>query len=285
MAWKKAFLGRADCVCTAAVGSGDTGSRADEETGDQRADVLPVEEEVCRSGSGGAATAEATGRREPQAEAAGGGPESGQANASGRAVKKRLKPARQRALVQRVQAAHCVSERRACEVLRVARSSHRYQSVRDERAALRIRLRDLAGSRIRYGYRRLGILLRREGWEVNHKLIYRLYVEEDLQLRRKSPKRRKSCAALSFAKFAVTSFARDLDSAARISCRSAETGDSLNPSDKSPQTGVWPLPFRDHFSAMTLFRGCYLYRAALAIATSSVFATFHGGRFTGVVKY
>ena len=105
-----------------------------------------------------------------------------------------MKPARQRALVQRAQVAHCVSERRACEVLRVARSSHRYQSVRDERAALRIRLRDLAGSRIRYGYRRLWVLLRREGWEVNHKLIYRLYVEEGLQLRRKSPKRRKSCA-------------------------------------------------------------------------------------------
>ena len=88
-----------------------------------------------------------------------------------------------------------MSERRACEVLRVARSSHRYESVRDERAALRIRLRDLAGSQIRYGYRRQWVLLRREGWDANHKLIYRLYVKEGLQLRRKSPKRRKSSAA------------------------------------------------------------------------------------------
>ncbi len=87
-----------------------------------------------------------------------------------------------------------VSERRACQVLRVPRASHRYQSVRDERAALRIRLRDLAGSRVGYGYRRLCVLLRREGWQVNHKLVYRLYVEEGLLLRRKKPRRRKSCA-------------------------------------------------------------------------------------------
>ncbi len=87
-----------------------------------------------------------------------------------------------------------VSERRACEVLRAPRSSHRYQSVRDERAALRIRLRDLAASRVRYGHRRLTVLLRREGWQVNHKLVYRLYVEEGLLMRRRNPKRRKSCA-------------------------------------------------------------------------------------------
>ncbi len=78
-------------------------------------------------------------------------------------------------------------------MLRVSRSSHRYQSVRDERAALRIRLRDLAAARVRYGYRRLAVLLRREGWRINHKLVYRLYVEEGLQMRRKNPKRRKSC--------------------------------------------------------------------------------------------
>ena len=103
-----------------------------------------------------------------------------------------MKPARRRILVERLQVSYAVSERRACRVLCVPRASCRYQSVRDERAALRIRLRDLAGSRIRYGYRRLHVLLRREGWMVNHKLVYRLYVEESLILRRKGPKRRKS---------------------------------------------------------------------------------------------
>ena len=73
------------------------------------------------------------------------------------------------------------------------RGSHRYVSVRDERAELRIRLRDLAASRVRYGYRRLHVLLKREGWQVNHKLVYRLYLEEGLQVRTKTPQRRKSC--------------------------------------------------------------------------------------------
>ena len=71
------------------------------------------------------------------------------------------------------------------------RASHRYVSVRDERAELRIRLRDLAASRVRYGYRRLHVLLKREGWQVNHKLVYRLYLEEGLQVRTKTPKRQQ----------------------------------------------------------------------------------------------
>ena len=59
-------------------------------------------------------------------------------------------------------------------------------------AEIRIRLRDLATSRVRYGYRRLHILLQREGWRVNHKLVYRLYCEEGLVVRRRKPRRHKS---------------------------------------------------------------------------------------------
>ena len=55
--------------------------------------------------------------------------------------------------------------------------------------ALRMRLKELAASRPRFGYRRLHLLLRREGWRVNHKLIHRLYCEESLQVRTR--KRRK----------------------------------------------------------------------------------------------
>jgi putative transposase len=51
----------------------------------------------------------------------------------------------------------------------------RYQSRKDPQYALRIRLRDLAASRVRYGYRRLHVLLRREGWLVNLKRVRRLY--------------------------------------------------------------------------------------------------------------
>ena len=88
--------------------------------------------------------------------------------------------------------AYQVSERRACGALGFPRSSQRYQSIRDDRAALRIRLRDLAATRVRYGYRRLHLLLIREGWNVNHKLVYRLYCEEGLAMRAKRPRRHRS---------------------------------------------------------------------------------------------
>jgi putative transposase len=58
--------------------------------------------------------------------------------------------------------------------------------------ALRIRLKDLAAARVRYGYRRLHILLRREGWKVNVKRVYRLYKQEGLSLRLKTRKKRVS---------------------------------------------------------------------------------------------
>ena len=55
-----------------------------------------------------------------------------------------------------------------------------------------MRLKELAGARVRYGYRRLHILLRREGWRINAKRVYRLYCEENLGLRTRTPKRRVS---------------------------------------------------------------------------------------------
>ena len=85
--------------------------------------------------------------------------------------------------------AYGVGQRRACQVVRFHRSSCRYESVADGQVALRIRLRDLAQARVSYGYRRLHILLQREGWKVNHKRIYRLYRQESLQMRPKKPRR------------------------------------------------------------------------------------------------
>ena len=63
-------------------------------------------------------------------------------------------------------------------MLTMARGTYRYRSRADEQAALRIRLEDLAQARVSYGYRRLHVLLQREGWAVNHKRIYRLYHQE-----------------------------------------------------------------------------------------------------------
>jgi transposase InsO family protein len=72
-----------------------------------------------------------------------------------------------------------VSQRRAAMAARFHRSSLRYQSQRDPLTALRQRMRELAQSRVRFGYRRLLVLLRREGWDVGKKRLYRVYTEED----------------------------------------------------------------------------------------------------------
>ena len=104
-----------------------------------------------------------------------------------------MKPAQKRAVVRYFRAGFQVSERRACRVAGVPRSSCRYRSVAADQTALRLRLRDLAAARVRYGYRRLHVLLRREGWRVNHKRIYRLYREEGLGIR---VKRRKKLASV-----------------------------------------------------------------------------------------
>ena len=83
-----------------------------------------------------------------------------------------------------------VSERRACSVIRFSRTSHRYLSRSPEQAVLRKRIRELAEVRVSYGYKRIHILLQREGWKVNHKRVYRLYKLEGLTMRTKKPKRR-----------------------------------------------------------------------------------------------
>jgi putative transposase len=86
------------------------------------------------------------------------------------------------------------SERRACQLAGIGRSSCRYQARRREDGELRQRLRELAGERRRFGYRRLAVLLRREGRRVNPKRVYRIYCEEGLAVRRRQGKRLKAAA-------------------------------------------------------------------------------------------
>ncbi len=83
-----------------------------------------------------------------------------------------------------------LSQRHAARLIPVPRMTLRYEHHRERYEALRVRLRELAGSRVRYGYRRLTVLLQREGWEVNAKRIYRLYVEEGLIVRTRKRKER-----------------------------------------------------------------------------------------------
>ena len=89
--------------------------------------------------------------------------------------------------------AYRVSQRHACRTAQVAESTLRYRSRREPRTALRLRIREIAQVRIGYGYRKIRVLLKREGWQVGKKLVYRLYREEGLTLRYKP--RRRRCAA------------------------------------------------------------------------------------------
>jgi putative transposase len=101
-----------------------------------------------------------------------------------------LKPARKRQLVDHARSTWRVSIRRACRALPVDRSTYHYRSRRTGQAELTERIKEIAATRVRYGYRRIHVLLRREGWPVNAKRVYRLYRELGLQLRNKTPKRR-----------------------------------------------------------------------------------------------
>jgi putative transposase len=93
-------------------------------------------------------------------------------------------------MVDHVLVAWQVSIRRACRALPVERSTYHYRPRRTEQASLSQRIKEIAETRVRYGYRRIHVLLRREGWEVNAKRVCRLYREMGLQLRNKTPKRR-----------------------------------------------------------------------------------------------
>lgn len=99
-------------------------------------------------------------------------------------------PAVKRQAVAHLCASYEVSQRRACVTVGSDRASMRYRSTRADDAGLRVRLRELAAERRRFGYRRLLILLRREGVRVNHKKLRRLYREERLQVRKRGGRKR-----------------------------------------------------------------------------------------------
>ena len=83
----------------------------------------------------------------------------------------------------------CLGVTRACGLVGISRSLYRYRSRRPDSAALGQRIAELAALKRRYGYRRIYLRLRREGWEVNRKRVYRLYREAGLAVRRRRRKR------------------------------------------------------------------------------------------------
>ena len=99
-------------------------------------------------------------------------------------------PAARREAIAHLRVSFEVSERRACSALGTDRTSIRYRSSRPDDVSARARLRELASIRHRFGYRRLHILLTREGILMNHKKLRRLYREERLQVRHRGGRKR-----------------------------------------------------------------------------------------------
>ncbi|CAN7259966.1 IS3 family transposase [Pararhizobium sp. LjRoot235] len=104
--------------------------------------------------------------------------------------KKMVGPAAKRDAVTHLKAVMGLSERRACQIISADRKTIRYRSSRPPEIALRAKLRDLANERRRFGYRRLFILLRRDGELSGVNRIYRLYREEGLSVRKRKARRR-----------------------------------------------------------------------------------------------
>jgi putative transposase len=93
-------------------------------------------------------------------------------------------------VVRQVITDHGYSERRACRLIGVDRTAFQYRPKRPEDVAVRVRLRELANERRRFGYRRLAVMLRRDGLQMNLKKVYRLYKEERLTVRKRGGRKR-----------------------------------------------------------------------------------------------
>lgn len=98
-------------------------------------------------------------------------------------------PAARRQVVEVLRGVHDLSERRACGLIGLNRSTWRYGSRRSENVELRERIREIAATRRRFGYRRIHDMLRREGLVVNHKRVHRLYRLDGLAVRTRRRKR------------------------------------------------------------------------------------------------
>ncbi|PYF01808.1 helix-turn-helix protein [Rhodopseudomonas faecalis] len=101
-----------------------------------------------------------------------------------------MTPAAKRKAVAHLVGIHGMSERRACKAIGCCRMTVRYQTSRSDDAGLRQRMRAIAHERRRFGYRRLHVMLKREGYHVNHKKLFRLYREEKLTVRRRGGRKR-----------------------------------------------------------------------------------------------
>ena len=95
-------------------------------------------------------------------------------------------------MIDELRYAYRASLTQTCALFKMSRSLYGYRLVARDATALVLRIKEIAAARVHYGYRRVHVMLRREGWTDNHKRVYRLYQQEGLSLRLKRPKRNKS---------------------------------------------------------------------------------------------
>ena len=100
-----------------------------------------------------------------------------------------VSPQAKRAAVEVLMTERSLGVTRACGLAGISRSLYRYRSQRPDCAPLRSRIEEIAAVKRRYGYRRVYLRLRREGWEVNRKRVYRIYRDAGLAVRRRKRKR------------------------------------------------------------------------------------------------
>lgn len=103
-----------------------------------------------------------------------------------------MKPSRKRELASDLMQRYGASMRKACAVVQLSRVVYLYQSTARDNTALVMRMKEITQTRVHYGYRRVHVMLKREGFKDNHKRVYRLYSEQGLSLRHKRPKRNKA---------------------------------------------------------------------------------------------
>ena len=103
-----------------------------------------------------------------------------------------MKPSRKRELAADLIERYGASLRRVCGALKLSRQTYLYQSSARDSTAVLMRMKEITQTRVHYGYRRVHVLLRREGFKDNYKRIYRLYKAQGLSLRYKRPKRNKA---------------------------------------------------------------------------------------------
>ncbi|WP_415197100.1 hypothetical protein [Silvibacterium sp.] len=107
-------------------------------------------------------------------------------------LRKVVKPLLRRPLVEYLEQGYEVSERHVCCILEVARATYRYEGHGEQWTELRMRIWEIAQTRVRYGDRMIRVPLNRESWQVGKDLVYRHYKEEGLGLRKRPAGRRRA---------------------------------------------------------------------------------------------